>query len=205
MPNLSEGPIQLFDNSVTSINFALAQVLERFDISKGLRGEPTIYAATTVGAPGAQQQAARLADLPTEDPTSELLWLLLPKPGSAGARPADLVDGTGGTANNTLTALGGITVLTDNTGGAAPDNTLQVIPAAAGDGGGLAMVSAANAVATVASVNTALTAIANDLADLAAKVNTLVNDMNDARDNDADLAAKVNAVMAQLALAGVLL
>jgi hypothetical protein len=52
MPNESEGPIQLFDNSVPSINLALAQVLERLDAVKGLRGDPTIYAATTVGAPG---------------------------------------------------------------------------------------------------------------------------------------------------------
>lgn len=60
--------------------------------------------------------------------------------------------------------------LTDNTGAAA-DDTVENVPAAAGDGGGVATVSAAANVATVASVNTALTAIENDIADLTAKVN----------------------------------
>ena len=60
--------------------------------------------------------------------------------------------------------------LTDNTGATA-NYTVEDVPAAAGDAGGVVMVSAAANVATVASVNTALTAVENDIADLAAKVN----------------------------------
>lgn len=67
---------------------------------------------------------------------------------------------------------------TDNTG-ATPNDTIENVPAASGDAGGAATVSAASAVATVASVNTALTAIENDLADLAAKVNTILTVLRD--------------------------
>jgi len=42
MPNQSEGPIVVFDNSVSSINQAFHQILERLDSVKGLRGDPTI-------------------------------------------------------------------------------------------------------------------------------------------------------------------
>lgn len=67
-----------------------------------------------------------------------------------------------------------ITSLTDNTGATAND-TIENVPAASGDGGGLAGVSAAANVATVSSVNTALTAVENDIADLTAKVNTILS------------------------------
>lgn len=60
--------------------------------------------------------------------------------------------------------------LVDNTG-ATPDNTIENVPAAAGDAGGIATVSAAANVATVASVNTALTAIENDVSDLTEQCN----------------------------------
>jgi hypothetical protein len=62
--------------------------------------------------------------------------------------------------------------LTDNTGATA-DNVIENVPASTGDAGGIAMVSAAANVATVASVNTALTALENNIADLAAKVDAL--------------------------------
>lgn len=65
-----------------------------------------------------------------------------------------------------------IAALTDNTGATAND-TVENVPAAAGDAGGVAMVSAAANVATVVSVNTALTAVENDIADLTAKVNAV--------------------------------
>jgi hypothetical protein len=76
MPNISEGPIVVFDTSVPAINLALAQVLERLDSIKGLRGDPTIHASPTIGAPIGQQHAARLADLPTNEPSNPLFWLL---------------------------------------------------------------------------------------------------------------------------------
>lgn len=203
MPNDSEGPIVVFDNSVVGINLALQQVLERLDMVKGLRGDPTIYAATTVGAPGAQQQAARLADLPSENVSNPLFWIARPRVGGVGAAPTALTDGSGGTANDTLTALGGITVLTDNTAATAND-TVENVPACTGDAGGVATVSAAANVATVASVNTSLTAVENDIADLTSKVNTLVADMEDCKNNFADVAAKINALRTALIDAEVL-
>jgi uncharacterized phage infection (PIP) family protein YhgE len=211
MPNESEGPIQLFDNSVPSINLALAQVLERLDAVKGLRGDPTIYAATTVGAPGQSTQAARLADLPTEDPASVLFWLLQPRPLGPGAAPTSLTDSTGGTANDTLTALGGITPLTDGTGGSANDtltalggivsltdnttgaanDTLQALPDPAD--------TPADADALRDDLVTNLIpALRNNYADLAAKVNALIADMDDCKNNFADCAAKINALIADM-------
>ena len=76
MPNASEGPITVFDNSVTAINLALAQVLERLDRRAGLRGPSAIYDRTEVGGPVEQTEAVRLADLPSEQPTNPLYWLL---------------------------------------------------------------------------------------------------------------------------------
>ena len=70
------------------------------------------------------------------------------------------------------------------------------MPAATGDGGGAATVSAAADVATVASVNTALTAIENSLADLAAQINKLVADL-------ADTKQLLNAVIDDLQTAGI--
>src|SRR5262245_46947100 len=198
MPNLSDGPIQVFDNSVASINLALALILERLDGARGLRGEPTIYAATTVGAPGASTQAARLADLPSEDPTSVLLWILAAQSTTAGtSAPTALTDGTGGTANDTLTALGGITALTDSSGGTAND-TVQALPDPA-DAPATADALRDDLVANL------IPALRNNLADLTAKVNALIADMNDARDNDSDLGNKINAVITALQGAGLLL
>jgi hypothetical protein len=200
MPNQSEGPIQLFDNSVPSINLALAQILERLDAVKGLRGDPTIYAATTVGAPGAQTQAARLADLPTEDPASVLFWLLQPRPLGPGSAPTSLTDNTGGSAGNTLAAVGGIVALTDNTTG-TPGNTL----AALGGTTVLTDSSGGSANNTIAAITQAANAgsadvgpVADGFADVAAKINVLINDVNDCRDNDSSLGAKVNALISDM-------
>jgi len=200
MPNDSEGPIVVFDTSVVAINLALQQVLERLDMVKGLRGDPTIYAATTVGAPGAREQAARLADLPSENPSNPLFYLLAPKSSGVSSAPTALTDGSGGTANDTLTALGGITALTDNTGGTAT-NTLLAL-------GGTTVLTdssggtADNTIAVITNANNAGSAdvvpTANAIADLAAKVNVLILDLTDARDNEASLSAKVNALIADM-------
>lgn len=66
-----------------------------------------------------------------------------------------------------------IVSLTDSTGGTA-NNTVENVPAATGDAGGAATVSAAADVATVASVNTALAAVENNFADVAAKINEIL-------------------------------
>lgn len=64
-------------------------------------------------------------------------------------------------------AVAAIVALTDNTGGAAPDNTLAVVPAATA-------ATTDTSAASLASTNTSITAIKNDLADLAGKVNTII-------------------------------
>lgn len=100
MSNESEGPITVLTNDVASINLALGQVLERLDTIKGLRGDPTVYAAVTVGAPGGQEQAARLADIPVESPENILFWVLAQKnQGSGGTWIAPSIIATGGIAN----------------------------------------------------------------------------------------------------------
>ena len=85
--------------------------------------------------------------------------------------------------------------LTDSTG-VTPDTTVENVPAAAGDAGGIAMVSAAANVATVASVNTALTAVENSISDLTAQVNKLITDVADAKQ-------MINALIDDLQSAGI--
>lgn len=51
MPNQNSGPVQVLDNTAASINQALAQVLERIDDLRGLRGPITLHDRVTVGAP----------------------------------------------------------------------------------------------------------------------------------------------------------
>lgn len=67
-----------------------------------------------------------------------------------------------------------VSSLTDNTGVVSPNSTIEDVPACEGDAGGSDTVSSADAVATVASVNAALAAIENNIADLAAKVNAIL-------------------------------
>ena len=197
MPNASEGPITVFDTSVTAINLALAQVLERLDRRAGLRGPSTIYDRTEVGAPEAQSEAARLADLPSEQPTNPLYYVLGQRPMGPVARPTSLTDSSGGTASDTLAAIGATTALTDNTTGTA-DNTLQALPDPT-DAPATADALRDDLVANL------LPAMRNDFADLAAKVNVLILDMTDCRNNFASLSAKLNALLVQATEAGVLL
>lgn len=106
MPNESEGPITVLDNTVASINLALGQVLERLDAIKGLRGDPQVYAAVTVGAPAGQEQAARLADIPVESPTNALFWVLAQKgAGGTGIAPVTLENLGSGVATNQIGAV----------------------------------------------------------------------------------------------------
>jgi len=65
-----------------------------------------------------------------------------------------------------LDAVSGLTVLTDNTSASA-NNTVENVPQAS------AAVTDTTA-ASLTSVNTALTAIENDIADLAAKINEII-------------------------------
>jgi|SRR5215217_4338245 len=60
-----------------------------------------------------------------------------------------------------------IVALTDNTGGGAADNTLVVVPAATA-------ATTDTTAASLTSTNAAINAVKADLADLAAKVNTII-------------------------------
>lgn len=83
-----------------------------------------------------------------------------------------LADEFTGTSNGTVGgALASITVLTDNSGGATANNTIEAVPAAT------AAVTDTTA-ASLTSTNTSLTAIKNDIADLTAKVNAIINALN---------------------------
>lgn len=76
-----------------------------------------------------------------------------------------------GTLNGTVSgALASVTVLTDNSGGTAND-TVEVVPAATA-------ASTDTSAASLTSTNAALTAIKNDIADLTAKVNAIINALN---------------------------
>lgn len=51
MSNNTEGPIQVFGNSVTEINDALRQLIERLDAQKGLRGRTEVHDRLGASAP----------------------------------------------------------------------------------------------------------------------------------------------------------
>lgn len=170
--NQSEGPILVTGNSPQDIQMALDQVLARLDDIKGLRGDPTIYAATTVGAPGAQTQAARLADLPSEQPSSPLYWILQ-SPATMGDAPIDdLVQALWPwmlLAAQTVVRLGAPARLIDNTAGTAND-TLQALP-------------------DPADTPVSADALRDDL---------VANLLPVLRNNYADLAATINAILERL-------
>jgi len=61
--NLTTGVVQVIDNSVESINAALAQVLEQLDHLRGLRGITAMFDQTTVSTPTQSNAAVRLDQL----------------------------------------------------------------------------------------------------------------------------------------------
>lgn len=72
-----------------------------------------------------------------------------------------------GKVNTTSSAITALVALTDSSGGGAPNNTLEVVPAATA-------ATTDTSAASLTSTNAALTAIKNDIADLAAKVNAII-------------------------------
>lgn len=140
----------------------------------------------------------------------------------------ELTDNTGGTANTTLTALGGITTLTDSTGlSGTHDDTLAAttVPADITDnGGGAAADGTIGAITLTEPANLAAQAVINNQladavkelstklnaalavvrimaqndSDIAQKVIELVADMDDAKNNFADLTASVNSIIRSL-------
>ncbi len=61
--NLTQGVIQVYDNSVESINHALLRVLEQLDSLRGLRGRTDLYDQATVSPPQQMNAAVRLDNL----------------------------------------------------------------------------------------------------------------------------------------------
>lgn len=114
---------------------------------------------------------------------------------TAALTSAALTDNSGGTANTTLTALGGITTLTDSTGlSGTHDDTLAATTVPADLTGGESPTEAEhNALLAVARV------MAQNTSDVAQKAIELVADMDDAKNNFADLAAQVNALRVDIA------
>lgn len=65
--NLSAGPIQVIDASVEGINLALAEVLERIDSLKGLRGRGETFDRLRIDSPAEQTDAVDLKSLLTQE------------------------------------------------------------------------------------------------------------------------------------------
>lgn len=125
--------------------------------------------------------------------------------GSAGAQQTAIVsltDNSGGTANNTITAVGGLVTLTDSTGlSGTHDDTLAAVttftPSVAWNGSSV-YPSAADATA----IATAITTLNQNASDSAQKIIEVVADIEDCKNNFADIAAKVNAILSALRGAG---
>lgn len=113
---------------------------------------------------------------------------------------ADLTDNSGGTANNTITALGGLTTLTDSTGlSGSHDDTLAATSVPADITGGESPTEAEfNALLAVVRV------MAQNASDTAQKVIELCADMEDAKNNFADVTAKINAMLAVQRTVGII-
>lgn len=123
--------------------------------------------------------------------------------GSGGSQQTaitSLTDNTGGTANNTLTALGGLTTLTDSTGlSGTHDDTLAATTVPDDLTGGESPTEAEhNAALTVMRV------MAQNTSDVAQKMIEVVADVEDCRNNFADVAAKIEEILDALRGAGII-
>lgn len=105
-----------------------------------------------------------------------------------------LTDNSGGTADGTLAAVGGLTALTDSTGQSGThDDTLAATTVPAALTGGESPTEAEhNAVLTLLGV------MVQNQSDVAQKVNELVADMEDCKNNFADIAAQIKEIKAHL-------
>lgn len=82
--NLTQGPIEVFDASVGSINLAFAQVVECLDQLKGLRGRALVYDRVRIDSPVVDEDAVDLQSLVTQ----EIRWRIVFLPSSLIAFPA---------------------------------------------------------------------------------------------------------------------
>lgn len=82
--NLNSGPIQVFDNTVPSINVAFAQILEAIDQQRGLRGRSFIYDRVRVDSPADDSDAVDLQSLITQEYRWRLSFLWWPTFGFPG-------------------------------------------------------------------------------------------------------------------------
>ena len=102
--NLTQGVIQVYDNSVESINHALLRILEQLDSLRGLRGRTDLYDQATVSPPQQMNAAVRLDNLSAlvsdiSDPFSAIRM----SNGQSGAILEEEVDAAG---HDRLAALG---------------------------------------------------------------------------------------------------
>lgn len=121
---------------------------------------------------------------------------------AAGTQAANIValtDNSGGTADNTIAAVGIAATLTDNTGlSGSHDDTLAASAVPADIAGGESPTEAEhNAALAVMRV------MAQNDSDLCQKVIEVVADLTDVKNNFADLTAKVNALIAAVQGAGI--
>ena len=77
MSNQNGGPLQVYDNSVASINLALAQILERLDNQNGLRGAATVHDRLGVNAPQDTGDAVNLGTLNDAESVSHITILAM--------------------------------------------------------------------------------------------------------------------------------
>ena len=96
--NLTAGPIQVINNDVVSVNIALAQILERLDDLKGLRGNTTIHDRVGVSVPTATADAVNLGSLQDTESLFHISFvaggpagLLSYQPGTTYAEISDLL------------------------------------------------------------------------------------------------------------------
>lgn len=120
--------------------------------------------------------------------------------GTQASAVADLTDSTGGTANDTLTAVGGLTTLTDSTGGSGTHDDTLADPSVPADLTGGESPTEAEHNAALA----ALRIVNQNGSDTAQKVIEVVADLEDCKNNFADIAAKVNGILAALRGVGII-
>jgi|GEM_PF-6223864 len=103
---------------------------------------------------------------------------------------ATLTDNSGGSANTTITAVGGLTTLTDSSGlsGTHDDTVAATSVPAALTGGEDPTEAEHNALRAVVAV------MAQNASDITQKVIEVVADIEDCKNNFADIAAQVNAL-----------
>lgn len=85
--NLTLGALQVHDNSVLSINLALAEVLERIDQLKGLRGRSEVWDRMQISSPSVATDAVDLGSLTDREALFHLTFLMMGSNGLVAYQP----------------------------------------------------------------------------------------------------------------------